>query len=407
MRVLLMGILDRLLQRPPGRNAFAKMLLKRIRKSGDQRPIEYDAEKFQFRRTNSQVSFLGNIYQEYLRSDRGDREQLIRNFLAMWYTTERPVPEDFDLVKADLLPALRARSFLEIDVPLAGENDKFQPMYETIGEHLALSLAYDLPTSMMMVSEDILEKWGVTFYEAMEIAKRNLSEKPLQCAQIGPLYALANSDGYDATRMVLLDFVRQLKTSGDPVAMVPNRERLYITGADDSDGLKAMLHFVGDDVKHERFISGIAFRLEGNEWQPWLPPVENPHYQRFHELALQTIGEMYAQQATLLNRRHAKTGEDVFVATFSAVRDKATSDVRSYAMWAEGVDALLPKADDIILARPREDGISIVARCDWATLQRLTGDLMELQETYPQRWRVRQFPPPDVLQQLEQHATSD
>src|SRR5262245_49556366 len=100
-----MGLLNRLLNRPLDRDAFAQILLKRIRKSGDQRPIEYDAEKFQFRRSNSQLSFLGNVYQEYLRCEKGEHEQLIRNFLAMWYTTELPVPEDFDSVKADLLPA--------------------------------------------------------------------------------------------------------------------------------------------------------------------------------------------------------------------------------------------------------------------------------------------------------------
>ncbi len=399
-----MGLFDRLMRRPPSRDAFARMLLKRIRKSGDQRPIEYDADKFQFRRSNSQVSFLGNIYQEYLRSDRRDREQLVRNFLAMWYTTELPVPGDFDLVKADLLPALRARSFLEIDVPLAGENDNFQLVYEIIGEHLALSLAYDLPTSMMMVNEDILEKWGVTFYEAMEVAKQNLAEKPLQCAQIGPLYALANGDGYDATRLVLLDFIRKLQLDGDPIAMVPNRERLYLTGSDSPDGLQAMLHFVGEDVKHERFISGMAFRLENSEWSPWLPQTGHPHYRQLHELAVQTLGEMYTQQAVLLDRRFAAAGEAVFAATFSAFRDAATNGVCSYAMWAEGVDSLLPETDEIVLARPQGNDISIVARCDWHTLQGLAGDLMEPQDMYPQRWRVRQFPSPDVLRQIEQEA---
>ena len=68
-----MGFLNRLLNRPPSRDQFANLLLKRIRQSGDQRPIEYNAEQFQFRRGKSQISFLGNVYQEYLRCEPGER----------------------------------------------------------------------------------------------------------------------------------------------------------------------------------------------------------------------------------------------------------------------------------------------------------------------------------------------
>lgn len=395
-----MGILDRFLNRPPSQNSFANILLKRIRASGDRRPVTYDATGFRLLRSNNQVMFLGNTYQEYLRGTNDDRETIIRRFLAMWHTSEKPVPEDFDLVKADLLPALRARSYLEVDLLLAGNGEGTIPPYEVVGEHLALSLVYDLPDSMMTVNDELLDKWNVTFYEAMEVARQNLHDKPTQCAQIDSAYALTNGDAYDATRLVVLDFIHQLEVKGDVIAMVPNRERLYVAGSDDPDGLAFLLHFAEQDVQHERYVSGLAFRLEGDEWQPWLPPADHPNFERFRRLQLQTMGEMYSAQERLLKKQHESAGVDVYVAPFSGMIDKTTGCGRSLCMWAEGVDTLLPKTDEVFLVRPTGDGITTVARGDWPTVARHVGDLMEPQELYPERWRVRTFPDAGTLAKI-------
>jgi hypothetical protein len=395
-----MGIFNFLSKAPPKKDDFARMLLKRIRKSGDQRPVTYDSAGFRFVTTESRVLFLDNIYQEYLRADGDEQKSLINNFLAMWYTTELPVPDEFSDVKADLLPALRARSFLEIDVQLAGGKEMPPPPYETIGDHLALMLVYDLPTSMMTINDEALEKWGITFYEAMEVARQNLGEKPIQCAQIGSAYAAANGDGYDATRMISLDFIRQLKIPGEVVAMVPNRERLYIAGSDDPDGLAFMLEFAEKDVQHERFISGIAFRLDGDAWEPWLPPENHALFDRFRKLRLETMGQMYAAQAELLNKRHQQNGTDIFVASFSGMTEQSTGRVSSYCMWAENVDSLLPETDEVFLVRPNEKSVTTAARGSWDVVRQQANDLMEPQGTYPERWRVRSFPDASVLAKI-------
>jgi hypothetical protein len=79
-------------------------------------PVEYDPQNFRLVRSDEHVIFLGNTYQEYLRLDPAEREKLIRRFLATWHTSSKPVPEDFDDVRADILPALRARAFFEVDI---------------------------------------------------------------------------------------------------------------------------------------------------------------------------------------------------------------------------------------------------------------------------------------------------
>ena len=46
-----------------------------------------------------------------------------------------------------------------------------------------VALVYDLPTTMGFVSADKLEEWGVSLYEAMEAAQRNLES--LEYAMMG------------------------------------------------------------------------------------------------------------------------------------------------------------------------------------------------------------------------------
>ncbi len=81
---------------------------------------------------------------------------------------------------------------------------------------------------MKHATQDNLDKWGVTFYEALEVARRNLAEK--QFAFLGSKdgdgvpWSSVQKDSYDAARILLLDAIRGLGVRGDVVAMIPNRE---------------------------------------------------------------------------------------------------------------------------------------------------------------------------------------
>jgi len=404
-----MGLLNRFFNRPPSRDRFAKMVLKRIAASGDFRPVTYDREGFRLLKSAEQFVFLENFYQAYLRTETPGREQIIRGFLATWHTTERPVPEDFADVRADILPALRARSYVEVDIERASEGIKplTVPPYTVVAEHLAATVVYDLPDSMMTVNDETLAKWGVTFYEAMEVARKNLEEKPIQLAQIGTLYTMMNGDAYDATRMLALDFIRQLEVNGDPIAMIPNRDRLHVCGSADLEAQEAMHKLTAEGLQHERYISGMAFRLDGDEWEPWLPPEDHPHCVQFHELRTQTFGEMYASQKDLLEKRYAKQGVDVFVATFSGMKNLKTGRIVSYCVWSDGVESLLPETESIALLRPNRKDDAVAAQAEWETVHQFAGEWMEPLDIYPPRWRVRSLPPEEVLQQIRNASSTN
>ena len=94
---------------------------------------------------------------------------------------------------------------------------------------------YDMPDAMRSIVQDDLDNWGVTFYEAMEVAKENLKRLPQKF--MGPeegsgVYLSANGDNYDASRLLLVDLIRQFNLHGDAIAMAPTRGTLVVAGSD-------------------------------------------------------------------------------------------------------------------------------------------------------------------------------
>ena len=303
------------------------------------------------------------------------------------------MPEDFEDARPDLLPSVQARSHYELfslDAQLQGLKEAKRP-YQIFAEYFAANVVYDLPEAMTHITQEQLDKWGVSFYEAMEAARENLAR--LQFSFIGPgegdgLWCAMTKDSYDAARILLLDVIRGFRVRGDIVAMIPNREKLLVTGADDLHGLKGMLKLAADAIQQPRRISGIALRLDGNDWVPWLPDAPHPLFREFQQHQIQSFGQAYAEQKELLDKWHVKTGGDIFVATFSAIQ-RPDGRVLSWAAWAAGVtDAMLPKTDALMIGRSGGKPAMVL----WEKAMDVAGDLMEPMDIYPPRYRVREFP---------------
>ncbi|MEQ8838753.1 MAG: DUF1444 family protein, partial [Lacipirellulaceae bacterium] len=269
-----MGFLSRFFgkESKPSKEHFAKVVMERLRAAGETGALDYDPENFRINH-DSLVMNLGNAFADYCRCEESDREEILDQYLSAWITSRLEAPEEFEDARPDLYPVLRCRSYFEVEMPLSSQSaEPIDLPYEIIGEHLAVGLVYDLPQSMMSVSSDLLETWGVTFYEAMEVAKANLAASTEGYAKIGELYAVANGDAYDATRILLADLIESFEVDGDRIAMVPNRHTLLVAGSNDIDSLETMLDIVEKELDHERYITGVAFRLCDGNWEPWLPP---------------------------------------------------------------------------------------------------------------------------------------
>jgi hypothetical protein len=391
------------LLRPPGRDQFARLVIARLQRAGQNGQLKYDSEQFLIERGGDGFINLANLYHEYCQAPRQQRDKVLDRFIRGCVgTSEFELPEEFADVHPDLLPVVRSRFYLESVIlqSRARGGEAVAVPQQLIGDHLSLSLVYDLPQAMRSIIQDDLDRWGVSFYEAAEAARENLehmgnvSFASLQSEAGDGVYISANSDNYDASRLVLVDLVKKMAVRGEYVAMVPNRDTLVVTGSQDEAGLAVMCKVAEDSFRKPRPISTIALRLVGDQWDSWLPQVQSPVYDKFRELRIRTLGMEYNDQKELLDQVHQQSGYPCYVAAYSARLRKDSGRVRSYCVWTEGITALLPRTDDIGLMRPSHDGksASVAAFASFERVRNEVGDLMQPQGMYPERYRVVEFP---------------
>jgi uncharacterized protein YtpQ (UPF0354 family) len=391
------------LPEPPSKDEFAELLMSGIRRAGETRQVVFDRDQFRLRLADKAGMnlFLQNVYADYCSAAESDRAKALSRVVRNWFATDKSMPEGFQDASNDLLPAVRDRGYFasaELMIRLEGNPQAIVP-YQLLGDDLAVGMVYDLPESMRMIRTIDLEKWGVTLYEALEVARANLSKLP--CSFIGPeegdgVYLSVTNDDYDAGRLFLLELIRGLRVKGDHIAMVPNHDTLIVTGSEDVAGINGMLALAKDALKKPRPMSGLVVRFDGDDWVSWMPPASHPCYSEFRMLQIQTRGQAYNHQKELLDKLHQKNHEDIFVASFATAEKTTTGTIWSYCVWSKGVLALLPKTDKVVIMGTGTTPLF----ADWDRVVATANDLMEPLDIYPERYRVAGFPSEQQLVEM-------
>lgn len=402
-----MGFWDRLWGRPT-RDDFAQMVIKVMRARGEARPIRYDAEGFKLRigEEPSAVAWLANGYEEYLRSPRRRRRDVLRRY-AVGPMAEAESDRLEDILPR-LLPRVRDRFFytaMPLRLELEGIPSPRGGLFRPIAEHLALGLVQDLPEHIIEVPADVFDRWGIPFEEALEIARENLrglSAEPFERVRPG-VYVSPWRDNHDAARLILTEPLRRLMVRGDPVVMVANRDTLIVTGTDDIAGLEAMAVMTETLLDEPRAITGIPVcLLDDDAWAPFVPEPDHPLCTRFAALRVATLAGEYGRQKQLLDALHEKRGEDVFVASYQGRIAEDGSEVMSFCAWTREVTTLLPRTDRILFVDPEAPEEKRVVPATWEQAEALVGELMKPVETYPPRYRVEAFPTEEQLATLRE-----
>ena len=384
------------------RDRFAGRLIAEMKRCGVQESLRYNSEQFVVERSDGGLVNLANIYHEYCNTPRNARDEVFRRFVRGCLGMGNfELPNEFADAQHDLLPVVRSRFYFEsaaLQSQARGASGLNVP-HLVLGEHLAISLVYDLPQAMRSIGHDDLDGWDTSFYQALEVARHNLEQLGnVAFANINNrCFASATGDNYDASRLILLDLIRRLPVRGDYIAMVPNRDSLLISGSDDQQGLGILCKLARESFQQPRPISTIALRLEGDDWQPWLPESDSPLYGVFRELRLRTLAAEYSDQDELLTAAQRSQGSDAMPAAFQVVQDTATQLYSSYCVWNEGITSLLPRTDLMTLTLA---GGKSVGTFEWSHVQQVAGTLMRLQDTYPERWLVQEFPSEQQLKEL-------
>lgn len=394
-----MRILDRFFG-PPSEARFARRLVDAIRQAGETNPIHFDAREFRLvtEGESTNVMNLGNLYGEYRAAPRGRRPIILHAFVRSWFDRYKEIPELFEDLGPDLLPTIRTRMFHEsgrLEAMIAGSPPLRLP-HRIVGEHYASGLVYDLPQSMLLVQGRHLAAWETDFDQALETACDNLREisrHPWRNPAPGVM-ASPWRDHYDASRLLILgDLIDRDEVDGDLVAMIPNRDTLLVASSGNDAGLAGLAALAEEVLKDPRPLHGYPLCLRGDDWGPFLPEPDHPCAGVFRRLRLRSLARDYAEQASLLNELYRKTGDDAFLANFSAIENPRSGEALSYCVWAEGVSTLLPETDRVFFYRPGgvQNG-EVAASGDWERVAQVAGHLMTPLGTYPERYRVEDFP---------------
>lgn len=402
-----MGLLSKLFPLP-SKKKFGQRLMRAIRQAGYAQPMTFDAGEFKINFSDSNSFNLGNVYEEFRTTPFGQRRAVLERYARFAMTTTSPLddPETFAAAKPNLLPKIRERFYHQaLGLRIEADGKKWPPCpLRVVGDLLTLELVYDMPDGMRTIDGDSLSKWGVSFDQAMEAARENLWKKSNEdffVVQPG-LYVSPWRDNYDACRLALHDLIWQLKVNGHHVAAVPHRDVLIVTGSEDVDGLVKMMALVEEARQMPRFMLGSMFRLEGSQWQSFMPPAGHPVHLMAIESHTRDLARDYSEQSNLLKELHEKTGEDVFVASLMVFQNKESGAITTRTVWLDGIQSLIPKSDEIVfgIQRPGEQEPTTLGAARWDRVAAVAGDLLAPTEHYPPRFRVGNIPSKEQLESV-------
>ena len=392
---------------PVSREEFVKLLLEKANEIKPEASFDFDPKDYSLksRAPDQQVMYLHNAHLEYSRCNLEERPFVLKKWLRHLLFLKQ-MPDDFEDVVPDLLPALRTRSYFELTQLRFREQGRSMPSfpYQDVGDRFGLTVAYDMHDSIIMVSQKHLEEWNLTFYEAMEIAMRNLLEKgfTLTCLKLEDrmmVYIPTVGDSFDGTRLMLTEQIRGLEVIGDTVAMVLSTDTMMITGSEDHLGLGFFLSQAAEFQEKPHAIPPVLLRLEGDEWAPWLPPVSSEYHLPFKRFRIVAEGTDYAEQETILKSLFQKEGRDVKLAHYFVAQRDETKQLFTYSVWSnEEKDILLPQTEYIAFATDPKSTPTLVP---WEIACEVVGYLMDLRYEYPPRYLVGVFPTSRELAEMQ------
>jgi hypothetical protein len=400
-------------KRKPTPEKFARELIRRAERNGFAEPMRFEPEQFRIVYGSKDQGFinLDNIYRDYCAASGRNRQLVLSKCLELLGKPE--VPESFLEAKGMLMPVIRSRGYdeyLRLSGALSGEALPFSFLSAPFSPDSFLGIACDLENSMQVLTARQLSDWNVSFEEAWAASMDNLRDRTVdRFERIGPgLFSGAWGDAYDSSRILLSDLVYRLGVP-NPVAMIPTRDRLLVTSGNDKQGMLEMVDFAAQCKEQEgRSVSALLYKFENGRAEPCIP--DDPEVRRrLENLRRRFLAEDYSSQTEMMRQLNERQGVDIFVASYLLVEEAEAGEMCSVGTWSRDVDTLLPKTDKVALGiHDDDDNPTFLQYAPWDDVVRVCGYLMEEQGgVYPVRFRVKQFPSDEQLEQLRDVLSGD
>lgn len=387
-----MKIVNKMFSRkPPEKSEFAQIVTRAFEAAGIS-GTEYRESEFAVKIPGREATvFLHNTYAQYCKAQPSDRKAVVAKLVASFGSIPE-VPADFKSARQHLMPVVRDSAYFNLSQLLTRLNPSREPSWDAkpLVDGLILALAYDSEHSITSLDRKSLQGWGIAFEAAFGIAKDNLWERtdPNRFVGQNGVYWGEWGDSYDSSRILFPELIYRLSLDGDPVAYVPNRDTLLVTGKNNVEGLRGLLKR-GRETHFEQGhpVSPDLYLLEDGAWKTYIPEDLELH-RLWMETRRQRDAVNYAQQKEVLDK--LPEYDEVFVAKLSLFTREDES-VFSACVWPRDVDSLLPRAE--IIALVLDEGSTESVMVLWDAAVPVIGHLLEqVPGLTPSRFRAREFP---------------
>lgn len=352
-----MGLLD-IFRRKPSPDAFADRVMKRAHGLSPQLSARYDDKAFQIHFDSPEgkpwTMNLHNAYRDALAVPHAKRGVVIEHYLLS--VTESLADTRAEDVPASLMPVIRDTAMfygMRLSASVAGDvSTDMGPVLRAFTADLSVVLVLDSERSTHTVDEALLTKAGLDSEASFRLAVDNLRDKtdPSGMGRQGGVWISTWNDIYDASRLLLTDMIHRLDVHGEPVAIVPSRNHLLVTGSLDTEGLERIATLAADVLeKDTRPLDDQLLVLRDGNWLPFAAPLSTETARRLSLARYRRLDDAYGEQKRLLEAIHEKEHTDRFVASYRAVEETQTGRIFSTAQWTRGVETLLPRGDDLLL----------------------------------------------------------
>jgi hypothetical protein len=390
-----MGILD--FFRGSKDERIARRLIEEFRALGETRRAEYDARATLIYLLDSDgkravTASLYHLRHEIERAPKAQHDEIYRRFGHGALAVGGERAETFEAVRGRLSILLKDATYpAYIDLMNRVEHgvEKADPLvWRPIAADVIACCIDETEGSLNFLKQRDLDRWQVDADQVFAQAAANVRARGVEQGSSASAFFFNALDSYIAARILCEDKIRALPLRGLPVAVVPDRDTLFMVGSDDEEGIADLARLVANQLTAaSRHISARPLILTPQGWQEFEPP--SSAKVAFGNTARQLDRDNWSAYQGLLQKDLVARGEDVFVAELSVLAKEGDDAYFTAIVWSKGVDSIFPAADHVRFFSAKAEPIRSAS---WEAVLRVMGPDMRKMEGLPERYRVNAFP---------------
>ena len=257
----------------------------------------------------------------------------------------------YEAIKSKLHPRIRPASFFEVYEmsawELADDSSSCDLFFAEYDSDLAIGAVLLDKNGSKAISMADIDDWNIdpniiiekSLDDFLDLLPNETFEEARQGLWISTLKNMN-----DSTLLYAKDLIKSLDIKGLPVAFIPNRDVLLITGSEDQENLSFLIEETSSFIQEHGAISGQPYILKGDSWHKF--SLNNTHSCSFilKQLIYQNKKAFYSQFS-----EYAQP-ENITIQDFEFQVDDSTKTIFSYTIWKNNGISWFPKTDYIVIA---------------------------------------------------------